>query len=281
MWQGFPCVEYDRGMSTPRQARSPQQETWETGDFHQLGVEQLIVGELLCEEVDVRPGQRVLDVACGAGNTALAAARRRVSATGCDFVPALLARAEQRAQAEGLEVEWVEGDAQDLPFEDGAFDVVLSSFGAMFAADQQRAADELLRVCRPGGTIGMANWTPASAVGDIFRLTARYVPPPAGARAAIEWGRGPRLRELFGDRVISLGLTDHAWRTRFASFADWLVLYRTWYGPTNKAFAALEEEQAREYAAGLEEIVQRHNRATDGGILAVYEYVTMVAVKRA
>lgn len=267
-------------MSGTREAPSPQQETWATGDFHQLGVEQLVVGELLCEEVDVRPGQRVLDVACGAGNTTLAAARRRATATGCDFVPALLARAEQRAQAEGLEIEWVEGDAQQLPFEDGAFDVVLSTFGAMFAADQQRTADELLRVCRSGGTIGMANWTPASAVGDIFRLTARYLPPPAGARAAIEWGAGPRLHELFGDRVSSVRLTDHVWRTRFASFADWLALYRTWYGPTNKAFAALDEDQAREYAAGLEEIVQRHNRATDSGILAAYDYVTVVAVKR-
>ncbi|HEY2592941.1 MAG TPA: class I SAM-dependent methyltransferase [Chloroflexota bacterium] len=267
-------------MSGTRQARSPQQETWATGDFHQLGVEQLIVGELLCEEVDVRPGHRVLDVACGAGNTALAAARRRAAVTGCDFVPALLARAQQRAQAEGLEVKWVEADAQDLPFEDGAFDVVLSTFGVMFAADHQRAADELVRVCRPGGAIAMANWTPGSAVGDIFRLTARYVSPPAGARAATEWGSGPRLRELFGDRVSSLSLVDHVWRTRFASFADWLSLYRTWYGPTNKAFAALADDRAREYAAGLEEIVQRHNRATDGGILAAYEYVTVLADKR-
>ena len=268
-------------MSEALPTRSPQQQTWATGDFHQLGVEQLIVGELLCEEVDVRPGQRVLDVACGAGNTTLAAARRRASATGCDFVPDLLARAEQRAQAEGLQIKWIEADAQDLPFEDEEFDVVLSTFGVMFAADQQRAADELLRVCRPGGTIGMANWTPASAVGDIFRLTAQYLPPPAGARAAVEWGSGPRLHELFGDRVSSLCLTDHVWRTRFDSFADWLALYRTWYGPTNRAFAALESEPARQYAAGLEEIVQRHNRSSGGGLLAAYEYVSVVAVKRA
>lgn len=227
----------------------------------------------------MRAGERVLDVACGAGNTTLAAARRRGVCTGSDFVPALLEHAEQRAQAEGLEIEWVEADAHQLPFDDESFDVVLSTFGVMFAADQQQAADELLRVLRPGGKLGLANWTPASAIGDIFRLNARFLEPPAGVRPPIEWGSGPRLRELFGDRVSSLRVTDHVWRTRFASFDDWLDLYRIWYGPTNKTFAALDEQQAVEYAAGLEEIVQRHNRATDETILAVYEYVNVIGVK--
>lgn len=263
------------------QVRERLQTTWATGDFHRLGVEQLIVGERLCEEVGLRAGQRVLDVACGAGNTTLAAARRRARATGCDWVPALLERAEQRAKAEGLEIEWVKADAEDLPFPDGSFDVVLSTFGVMFTADQQRAADQLLRVCRPGGIIGLANWTPASAVGDIFRLTARFLPPAPGLRPAVDWGSGPRLRELFGDRVTSLQLSDHVWRTRLGSFSDWLELYRTWYGPTNRAFGALEEARAAEYARGLEEIVQRHNRAIDGTIDAAYEYINVVAVKRA
>lgn len=262
------------------QVRERLQATWAAGDFHRLGVEQLIVGERLCDEVGLSAGQRVLDVACGAGNTTLAAARRRARATGCDWVPALLERAEQRAKVEGLEIEWVKADAEDLPFPDGSFDVVVSTFGVMFAADQQRAADQLLRVCRPDGIIGLANWTPAGAIGDIFRLTARFLPPAPGLRPAVEWGHGTRLRELFGDRVNSLRLSDHVWRTRLGSFSDWLELYRTWYGPTNRAFAALDGAKASEYARGLEEIVQRHNRATDGTIDAAYEYVNVVAIKR-
>ena len=267
-------------MTDLSQVRERLQATWAAGDFHQLGVEQLIVGERLCEEVGIRAGQRVLDVACGAGNTTLAAARRRAQATGCDWVPALLERAEQRAKAEGLEIKWVEADAEDLPFPDGSFDIVLSTFGVMFAADQQRAANQLLRVCRPGGTIGLANWTPASAVGDIFRLTARFLPPAPGVRAAVEWGSGPRLRELFGDWATSIRLCDCVWRTRLGSFAEWLDLYRTWYGPTNRAFGALDDANAAEYAKGLEKIVQRHNRATDGTIDSAYEYVNVVVTKR-
>jgi len=264
-------------MTNLNEIRERLHATWTAGDFHRLGVEQLIVGERLCEEVGIAAGQRVLDVACGAGNTTLAAARRRARATGCDWVPALLERAEQRAKVEGLQIEWVKADAEGLPFPDASFDVVVSTFGVMFAPDQQRAADQLIRVCRPGGTIGLANWTPASAVGDIFRLTASFLPPPAGLRAAVEWGSGPRLRELFGNRVIALHLFDHLWRTRFNSFSEWLDLYRRWYGPTNRAFAALDGAKAAEYARGLEEIIQRHNRATDGTIDAAYEYVNVVA----
>jgi ubiquinone/menaquinone biosynthesis C-methylase UbiE len=267
-------------MTNLNEIRERLHATWTAGDFHRLGVEQLIVGERLCEEVGIAAGQRVLDVACGAGNTTLAAARRRARATGCDWVPVLLDRAEQRAKAEGLELEWVRADAEDLPFPDASFDVVLSTFGVMFAADQQRAADQLIRVCRPGGTIGLANWTPASAVGDIFRLTARFLPPAAGTRSAVEWGSGCRVSELFGDRVASLRLSDHVWRTRFASFSEWLDLYRTWYGPTNRAFAALDGAKSAEYTRGLEEIIQRHNRATDGTIDAAYEYVNVVARRR-
>lgn len=259
--------------------RARLQETWATGDFHRLGVEQLIVGEILCEEVGVRPAERVLDIACGAGNTTLAAARRRAVCTGSDFVPALLERAELRAQAEGLKVEWVEADAQELPFDDASFDTVLSTFGVMFAADQQLAADELLRVLRPAGKLGLSCWTPASAVGDIFRLNARFIDPPPSARPPTNWGSGPRLRDLFGARVEALRLTDHVWRTRLASFGDWLQLYRSWYGPTNKTFAALDGRRQQEYAAGLEEIVERHNRAADGTILAGYEYVNVLALK--
>lgn len=259
--------------------RARQQRNWAVGDFHRIGVEQLIVGERLCEEVGVGAGERVLDVACGAGNTTLAAARRRAVCTGCDFVPALLARAQERAHAEGLEIEWIEADAHDLPFDDASFDVVLSTFGVMFAVDQQRAANDLLRVLRPGGKLGLANWTPGGAIGDMSRLNARFVETPPGVRAPTEWGSGPRLRELLGERLASLRVTDHVWRTRFASFDDWLALNLTWNGPTNVTFAALDDEQAAEFTAGLEEIVQRHNRATDGTVLAAYEYVNVVGRK--
>jgi ubiquinone/menaquinone biosynthesis C-methylase UbiE len=233
-------------MTNLNEIRERLQATWAAGDFHQIGVESIIVGERVREQVGVRAGQRVLDVACGTGNTTLAAARRRARATGCDWVPALLERAEQRAKAEGLQIEWVKADAEELPFSDESFDVVLSTFGVMFAADQQRAADQLIRVCRPGGTIGLANW----------------------------------VSELFGDRVVSLRLSDHVWRTRFASFSEWLDLYRTLYGPTNRAFAALDGAKAAKYTRGLEEIIQRHNRATDGTIDAAYEYVNVVARRR-
>lgn len=257
-----------------------QRAIWSAGDFHLIGVGQLIVGEILCEEVGLTAGARVLDVACGSGNTSLAAARRMARVSGVDIVPALLERALRRAEVEGLELDLKEGDAQALPYDDASFDVVLSTFGAMFAPDQKRTASELLRVCRPGGVIGMANWTPTSFVGDIFRLTARFVPPPVATRAAVEWGSGERLRELFGDRVALLRLSDHSWRHRFESAEQWVDMFRRWYGPTVRAFAALDEVRAKEYAAELAALVHRYNRATDGTILAAYDYVNVIAVKR-
>ena len=257
-----------------------QRAIWSAGDFHLIGVGQLIVGEILCEEVGLTAGARVLDVACGSGNTSLAAARRMARVSGLDIVPARLERAHRRAEAEGLELDLREGDAQALPYADASFDVVLSTFGAMFAPDQERTASELLRVCRPGGVVGMANWTPTSFVGDIFRLTARFVPPPVATRAAVEWGSGERLRELFGDRVASLRLSEHCWRHRFESAEQWVDVFRRWYGPTVRAFAALDEARAKDYAAELVALVHRYNRATDGTVLAAYDYLNVIAVKR-
>jgi SAM-dependent methyltransferase len=178
-----------------------QQAAWASGDYAAVGSRFPLIAELLCEAVDLRAGERVLDVACGNGNASLAAARRFCQVTGVDYVPALLERARERAKAEGLEATFQEADAEDLPFADASFDVVLSTCGAMFAPDQEQTASELLRVCRPGGRIGMINWTPDGYVGELFRTIGRHLPPPPGLRPPVLWGSPERLRELFGPDV--------------------------------------------------------------------------------
>lgn len=257
-----------------------QQATWATGDFHKIGVGQQIVGERLCEDIDITAGERVLDVACGSGNTALAAARRGARTVGLDYVPALLERGRRRAEAEGLEIEFVEGDAENLPFGDGDFDAVITTFGAIFGPDQQRVADELLRVVRPGGRIGMANWTPAGFAGELFRLTSRFVPPPPGVPPATNWGSGPAVARLFGDRVAWVTLRDYTARMRAPSAEAWIELFREFFGPVSRAFSVLDEERAAEYTQVLKESLEMHNRATDGTIMGASEYVNVIAVKR-
>jgi SAM-dependent methyltransferase len=190
-----------------------QQAAWSTGDYSAVGARLYITSELLCEAVDLRAGERVLDVACGSGNAALAAARRFCQVTGVDYVPALLERARERAQAERLEATFQEGDAEALPFPDASFDVVLSTCGAMFAPDQEQTASELLRVCRPGGRIGMVNWTPDSYVGGLFKAIGGHLLPPPGVRPPVQWGSEERLRELFGPDVrISAPKRSFLWR---------------------------------------------------------------------
>jgi len=193
-----------------------QQVAWASGDYAAVGARFPIIAELLCESVDLRADERVLDVACGHGNAALAAARRFCQVTGVDYVPALLDRARRRAEAEGLEATFQEGDAEALPFGDDSFDVVLSACGAMFAPDQERTASELLRVCRPGGRIGMVNWTPDSYVGELFRAIGRHLPPPPGVRPPVLWGSEERLHELFGPGV-SISAPRRSFRWRFPS----------------------------------------------------------------
>jgi SAM-dependent methyltransferase len=258
---------------------SRQQQVWSEGDFARIGVSAVIVGELLCEAVDLHPGERVLDVAAGAGNTALAAARRWTEVTASDFVPALLATAERRAACEGLPLTTQVADAQDLPFPDASFDVVLSTFGVMFAPDQERAAAELLRVCRPGGRIGLANWSPGGLASDMFAATAAHVPPPPGIRPPVEWGRRERLEELFGDGISSLRVETHQLVLRAPSPEHMLEHFRTWFGPTKVAFASLDEEGQQALAADLLATWNKHNRAGDGTLVAPSDYAEVVAVR--
>ena len=253
-----------------------QQQVWGDGDYAAVAVPLYPTAEILCEDVGVSAGERVLDVACGSGNVALAAARRHADVVGIDYVPSLLERARERAAAERLAIEFRAADAEALPFPDASFDVVLSAFGVMFAPDQERAAGELLRVCRPGGLVGLANWTPTSAAADLFRASARVAPPPPGRRSPVEWGTAERLRELLAERVRSIRLRDHVWHLRVASADAFVDFYRTRFGPIVRTFAQLDEAAAQEYEAALREIALRHNRATDGTVAASFSYITAV-----
>lgn len=257
-----------------------QQQTWASGNYAEIGTRILILSELLCEAVDLRAGRKVLDVATGTGNAALAAARRFCDVTGVDYVPELLERGRGRAAAEGLPVEFLEGDAEDLPFPDASFDAVLSVVGVMFAPDQERAAQELLRVCRPGGKIGLVNWTPDGFVGDLFRTIGRHVPPPPGLQPAVLWGTEARLRELFGDEITSLEITPRSFINRYRSPEHFLEFFRTNYGPLLKAFEALPPDARQQLEQDVIELVRRYNRADDGTAVWAQDYIEVVAVKR-
>ena len=225
-----------------------------------IGTTLAITGELLCEAVDLRPGQRVLDVAAGNGNATLAAARRWADVTSTDYVAALLERGRAKADAERLPVTFQEADAEDLPFADSSFDVVLSVFGVMFTPNQEQAAQELLRVCRPGGKIGLANWTPDGFIGHVFRTIGKYIPPPAGVKPPALWGTEQRLRELFGDGISELTVNRRMFVFRYRSAEHWLEVFRTYYGPVLKAFAALDAEGQAGLARDLTELLQRFNQ---------------------
>lgn len=257
-----------------------QQATWSSGDYAVVGTTLQITGELLCEAVELRPGQRVLDVAAGNGNATLAAARRWAEVTSTDYVPALLARGKARAEAEGLPVSFQEADAEALPFEDGSFDVVLSSFGVMFTPDQPRAARELLRVCRSGGTIGLASWTPEGFIGQVFRTIGAYVPPPAGVVSPALWGTENRLHELFGAGITELKATRRVFVFRYRSPQHWLEIFRTYYGPALRAFAALEEAGKAGLARDLTALLQRFNTGGETTLTVPSEYLEVVATRR-
>ncbi|MBI3461116.1 class I SAM-dependent methyltransferase [Candidatus Acetothermia bacterium] len=265
-------------MTDLAELKKRQQQTWASGDFSRVATSATIVGELLCEAVDLHAGQKVLDVATGSGNTALAAARRWGEVTGIDYVPALLER--ERAAVERLPITFLESDAENLSFPDASFDVVLSTFGAMFAPNQEKAASELLRVCRPGGKIGMTNWTPDGLAGEIFRVTTQHVPPPPDLKPPVLWGTEKRLRELFGDRIASLHITKRSLVFRYRSIEHWLEYFRTYFGPTLKAFQALDTKGQEKLAHDLTQLLNRFNRSGDQTMAAPSDYLEVVATKR-
>lgn len=256
-----------------------QQAAWSAGDYAVIGGSLVITSELLCEAVDVHAGQKVLDVATGSGNTALAAARRGCEVTGIDYVPSLLDRARERATAERLPVTLQEGDAEGLPFPNASFDVVLSTFGVMFAPDQEHAARELLRVCRSGGKIGLANWTPDSFIGKVFRAISEYVSPPAGLKSPMLWGTEAQLRDLFGDEITSLEVTRRTFVFRYQSAQHWLKTFRTYYGPMLKAFAALDADDQTDLERTLTELLKQFNRSDEATLVVPSEYLEVVARK--
>ncbi len=258
-----------------------QQATWASGDYAAVGTTLQIVGETLAEAADVRAGERVLDVAAGNGNATLAAARRFAHVTSTDYVASLLDKGRARAQAEGLhDVMFQVADAEALPFADGAFDAVLSTFGVMFAPDQARSAREMLRVIRPGGRIGLANWTPESFIGRLFRLIGVYVAPPAGLKSPVLWGSEAHLRELFGDGVAQMRCERRLFNFRYASPAHWIQVFRDFYGPTHKAFAALDAAGQHALERDLTALLEQMNTAGASSLVVPSEYLEVVVTKR-
>ena len=246
-----------------------QQQTWASGDYSAIAARIVLVAEHLCDTADLRAGWHVLDIATGSGNAAIAAARHGCDVVGIDYVPSLLERGRARAEAEGLPVALLEGDAEALPFADRTFDAVVSVFGSMFAPDHARTAAEMLRVTRSGGTIALASWTPEGFIGQLFRTVAAHVPPPAGVQSPLLWGTEAHLRELFGGGITSLEVTERTFTFRFRSPEDFVDFFRTRYGPTLKAFAALADDDARAaLARDLVELVIRFDRL-DGDAVAI------------
>ncbi len=257
-----------------------QQQAWASGDFHAVAALIVPVAEHLCDTADLHAGWRVLDVATGSGNAAIAAARLGCTAVGVDYVPALLERGRERAAAEGLDVELLEGDAEALPFPDGSFDAVTSVFGSMFAPNHAQAAAELVRVCRPGGTIALVSWTPDGFIGELFRTQAAHVPPPAGVPSPMLWGTEAHLRELFGEGIAWLEVEERTFTWRFASAEEFVAFFRRWYGPTLKAFAALESDGQDALEADLIALAHRYDRLGTDAIAIPATYTEAVARKR-
>jgi len=256
--------------------KSRQQAMWASGDFGRIGVLLQIVGESLCEAADVGATDKVLDVAAGNGNASLAAARRFADVTSTDYVPGLLEQGRVRAEADRLPITFEVADAEQLPFPDASFDVALSTFGVMFAPNQARAASELLRVVKPGGRIGLANWTPEGFLGQLFRVIARFVAPPPGVPSPLSWGSETRLRELFGPHASDIRTKRKHYMFRYRSPEHWIEVFRAYYGPTHKAFAALDAQGQRELHRALVDLLQRENRNGREGLVIPGEYVEAV-----
>jgi ubiquinone/menaquinone biosynthesis C-methylase UbiE len=257
-----------------------QQATWATGDFNEIARQIIPVSEALVRACDPRAGQRVLDVACGSGNAALIAARRYCEVSGIDYVPSLIERAAQRAAAEGTPIDFRVGDAQALDFPDGHFDLVLSVFGVMFAPDQERAAGELLRVCRPGGKIGLCCWIPEGFGGEFFRIVARYVPPPEGLKTPFRWGTEAGVTELLGAGSASIAVEKRVTHQYYRSIDHAFEVCRAYLGPISRALQMLDAANQASLRRDLMSFFETYNRATDGTVVMEGEYLEIVARRR-
>jgi len=258
--------------------KSRQQSTWAAGDYAVIGTTLQIVGERLCEAVDLCAGERVLDVAAGNGNATLAAARHFAEVTATDYVGDLLDRAKERARAERLPVAFRQADAEALPFADSSFDVALSTFGVMFTPNQEQAATELIRVVRKGGRIGLANWTPDGFIGQLFKTLGKHVAPPAGIKSPALWGTEGRLGELFGGHHVSA--TKRMFHFRYKSPMHWLDIFKTYYGPTNRAFASLDAPKQAALQTDILALLEKFNRGPNGTLIVPSEYLEVVVTKR-
>ena len=260
--------------------KTRQHGAWSSGDYAVVGTTLQIVGEELCEALDLRSGQKVLDVAAGNGNVTLAAARRWCDVVSTDYVPSLLERGRARAAAEGLSVEFREADAEALCFGDATFDAVVSTFGVMFTPNQDQAAAELARVCKSGGKIGLANWTPEGFIGQLFKTLGKYLPPPPGAKSPALWGTQSRIAEMFGASAASIKTEKRDFSFRYRSPAHFLDTFRNYYGPMLKAFAGLDDMNQRALANDLLALIGKMNRAQDGTMIVPSEYLEIVIIKR-
>jgi ubiquinone/menaquinone biosynthesis C-methylase UbiE len=260
--------------------KARQKAAWSSGDYAVVGTTLQIVGEELCEALDLRAGTRVLDVAAGNGMVSLAAARRWCEVVSTDYVASLLERGRARALAEGLPIEFQEADAEALPFDDSSFDAVVSTFGVMFTPNQDKAAAELLRVCKSGGQIGLTNWTPDGFIGQMFKTLGKYLPPPAAAKSPLAWGTRSRLNEMFGSAESRIKTESRHFNFRYRSAEHFIEVFRTYYGPMLKAFSALEMRQQNELEKELLYLVARMNRAGNGTMVVPSEYLEVIIVKR-
>lgn len=260
--------------------KSRQKSAWSTGDYAVVGTTLQIVGENLCEALDLRAGSRVLDVAAGNGNATLAAARRWCDVTSTDYVPSLLESGRARAQAEGLAVRFQEADVENLPFPDASFDALVSTFGVMFTPDQEQAAGELARVCKPGGKIGMANWTPEGFVGQVFKTIGKYIPPAPGVKSPALWGTKARLEDLFGNTAEEIRVARREFVFRYRSAAHWIDIFRTYYGPLNKTYGALDAQQQAAFTQDLLALMESRNCSGDGTLVLPSEYLEVVILRK-
>lgn len=260
--------------------KTRQRVAWSSGNYAVVGSTLQIVGEELCEALDLRAGRKVLDVAAGNGMASLAAARRWCDVVSTDYVSSLLERGRARASADGLPIEFKEADAEALPFGDNSFDTVISTFGVMFTPNQEQAAAELLRVCKSGGQIGLTNWTPDGFIGHVFKTLGKYLPPPAAAKSPLLWGTRARLTELFGTKATWIKTESRNFNFRYRSAEHFLDVFRNYYGPMLKAFAALDVPQQAKLEKDLNDLIARMNKAEDGTMVVPSEYLEVIIAKR-